>query len=73
MFRRRDSPQTRYLSKTDSLSDTPGTGCLLTRLLFIIIIIIDNYPVNCSFSATLNLIFVRTRIVMRSLESGIKD
>jgi hypothetical protein len=44
------------------LSDTPGTGCVLTQLLFIIInnnitiiIIIDNYPVNCSFSATLNL------------------
>jgi hypothetical protein len=42
-------------------------------LIIIIIIIIDNYIVNCSFSATLNLIFVRTRIVMRSLESGIKD
>jgi hypothetical protein len=40
-------------------------------MLFIIInIIIDNYPVNCSFCATLNLIFVPTRIVMKSLNLG---
>jgi hypothetical protein len=32
---------------------------------------IDIYPVNCSFSATSNLIFVPTRIVLRSLNLGL--
>jgi hypothetical protein len=48
------------------------TGCLLTQLLLFIIItiiIIDNYPVDCSFSATLNLIFAPTRIVMKNLNT----
>jgi hypothetical protein len=54
-----------------NLTELPDA--IISLIIIIIIIIIDNYPVNCSFSATLNLIFVRTRIVMRSLESRIKD
>jgi hypothetical protein len=42
------------------------------RMFIINIVIIDNFPVNCIFSATLNLTFVPTRIVMRSLNLGFK-
>jgi hypothetical protein len=44
----------------------------LTIIVIIVIIIIDIYPVNCTFPSISNLIFVSTRrIVMRSLNLGL--